>query len=53
MGKGKPEIPDETGMHGCLSFSVSLPVYVEEKNLIICQVVSEGCGMLLDPFLVF
>lgn len=52
MGRGKPEIPVEMGMQVCLPFSISLPVYVKEKNLI-CQVVGEGYGMLLDPFLIF
>lgn len=47
MGRGKPEIPVEMGMQVCLSFSISLPMYVEKPphlsgegygSLLICQV---------------
>ena len=34
-----PEMPVEMGMQVCLTFSLSLPMYPEEKDLLICWVV--------------
>lgn len=32
----EPEMPVGMGMQGCLTFSVSLPTYPEEKGLPVC-----------------
>lgn len=42
-------MPVEMGKQVCLPFAISLPMYVQEKGLLICQVVGEWVWNAAGP----